>query len=74
MNNTASVLLQDFMIALINLLIYLGMTINFYKRDKDTREYFQLYESIGILDIIMMSLSFLCIVFHIIRFKGIIPD
>ena len=74
LNNTASVLLQDFMIALINLLIYLGMTINFYKKDKDTREYFQLYESIGILDIIMMSLSFLCIVFHIIRFKGIIPD
>ena len=74
LNNAASVLLQDYMIALINLLIYLGMTITFYKRDEESRSKFKLCKSIGILDIIMMSLSFLCIVFHIIRFKGIIPD
>ncbi len=74
LNNAASVLLQDYMIALINLLIYLGMTITFYKRDEESRSKFKLCKSIGILDIIMMSLSFLCIIFHIIRFKGIIPD
>ena len=74
LNNTASVLLQDYMIALINFLIYLGMTITFYKRDEESRNKFKLYKSIGILDIIMMSLSFLCILFHIIRFKGIIPN
>ena len=74
LNNTASVLLQDYMIALINFLIYLGMTITFYKRDEESRSKFKLYKSIGILDIIMMSLSFLCILFHIIRFKGIIPN
>ena len=74
LNNTASVLLQDYMIALINFLIYLGMTITFYKRDEESRSKFKLCKSIGILDIIMMSLSFLCILFHIIRFKGIIPN
>ena len=61
------------MIALMNLLIYLGMTINFYKTNKELREE-SLYKSMGIFDILMMALSFLCIVFHIIRFKGIIPD
>lgn len=73
LNNTASILLQDFMIALINLLIYLGMTISFYKRNKKIREDF-LYEANGILDMIMIALSFFCIVFHIIRFKGLIPN
>ena len=74
-NNTASVLLKDYMIALINLLIYLGMTINYYKRSKEFPEYY-LYKRnvIGIIDIIMMVLSFLCICFHVVKFKGIIPS
>ena len=57
LNNAASILLQDFMIAFINLLIYLGMTISFYKKSKENREDL-LYESNGILDIIMMVISF----------------
>ena len=67
-NNAASLLLQDFMIAIINLLIYLGMTINFYKIDgKFRKNELKLYSSIGILDIIMMILSLFCINFNLYK-------
>ena len=67
-NNAASLLLQDFMIAIINLLIYLGMTINFYKIDgKFRKNELKLYSSIGILDIIMMILSLFCINYNLYR-------
>ncbi len=67
-NNAASLLLQDFMIAIINLLIYLGMTINFYKIDgKFRKNDLKLYSSIGILDIIMMILSLFCINYNLYR-------
>lgn len=67
-NNAASLLLQDFMIAIINLLIYLGMTINFYKIDgKFRKNDLKLYSSIGILDIIMMIISLFCINFNLYK-------
>ena len=73
-NNALAFLLKDIIIPIINFLIYLGMTINYFRLHKDTRKYY-LYknETVGIFDIIMMILSIVYIVFHLIRYKGIIP-
>lgn len=74
LNNAVAFLLKDALISIINFLIYLGMTINYFRWHKEVRKYY-LYknETVGVFNIIMMILSIAYIAFHIFRFRGIIP-
>lgn len=73
LNNAAAFLLKDAFISITNFLIYLGMTINYFRLTKETRKYyFYKNETVGVFDIIMMVLSIAYIAFHIIRYRGII--
>ena len=75
LNNAVAFFLKDLVVSLMNLLIYLGMMISYFKLDKDMRKYL-LYknEIIGIFEIIMMVISVAYIAFHIIRYRGLVPN
>jgi hypothetical protein len=74
LNNAVAFLLKDALISIINFLIYLGMTINYFRLHKEIRKlYLYKNETVGVFDIIMMILSIAYIAFHIFRFRGIIP-
>ena len=76
LNNIIAIFLKDFMISFFNLLIYIGLTVRYFNLDEDTRKE-NLYknEAIGVIDIIMIVITFGNIVFYFIRTKGaIIPN
>lgn len=57
-NIGVSLVLKELIIPFINLLIYIGMTVQFFKLDKDARK--EIYsETPGVINIIMMILSLL---------------
>ena len=61
-NFAISFLLKEVLIPFINLLIYIGMTVQFYRIDKDDKKY--IYgEAPGIINIIMMVFSLLMVGF-----------
>ena len=68
-NLILSVVFQDFVLALTNLLIYVGMIVNFFLIDEDLR-----HESggtgEGIIDIVIISLNSCVILYLILRYKG----
>ena len=70
-NLVLSNIFQDIMIAIMNILIYTGMIINFYKTDIDIRHESNAVGE-GIIDIVILSLSACSILFFIIRHKSII--
>jgi hypothetical protein len=70
-NVVLSIIFQDCMIAIMNILIYVGMIINFYNTDTDIRNEFNATGE-GIIDIIILSLSACSILFFILRHKSII--
>ena len=57
-----SLFLKEIMIPFINLLIYIGMTVQFFKIDKDTRKD-RFSEAPGAINIIMMIMSLLMVGF-----------
>ena len=61
-NFAISFVLKEVMIPFINLLIYIGMTVQFYRIDKDDKKY--IYgDAPGIINIIMMVFSLLMVGF-----------
>lgn len=67
-NLILSILFQDFMIASMNILIYIGMIINFYNTDRDERSEAGA-KAEGIIDIVILSLSASTVLFLILRCK-----
>ena len=66
-----SIFLKDIMIGFINILLYIGMIINFFKIHKDVKEY--LYnndDGIGIVQIVMLVLSICSLGFIIVKYKS----
>ena len=74
LNNAVAFLLKDLVVSLMNLLIYIGMTINYFKMHKEVRKALYKNETIGIFEIIMMVISVVYIVFHLIKYRGLIPN
>ena len=74
LNNAFAFLLKDLVVSLMNLLIYIGMTISYFKLENEDRKSIYKNETIGIFQIIMMVISLAYITFHIIRYRGIIPN
>ena len=74
LNNAVAFLLKDLVVSLMNILIYVGMTINYFKMPKEARKQLYKNETIGIFEIIMMVMSVVYIVFHLIRYRGLIPN
>ena len=72
-NMFLSIFLKDIIIGFINILIYIGMIINFFKIKKDTKEFLYDNNGIGITQIIFLVLSFCSIVFLIIKYKSLTP-
>lgn len=72
-NNGFAFLLKDILLSFMNFLIYLGMTISFFKINDDEREKVYDNYAIGIIDSIMMGISFVYIIFHLSYYKAIIP-
>ncbi len=70
-NVVLSIIFQDCMIAIMNILIYVGMIINFYNTDIDIRQESNASGE-GIIDIVILSLSACSILFFILRHKSII--
>ena len=69
-NLTLSFFLKDVVISGMNLLIYLGMTISFFKTDKAYRSQMNGVAE-GVIDIIYLVFSAAMIVFLIIKYKEI---
>ena len=67
-NLCASFLLKEITISVFNLIIYIGMTSNFYNIEKKIRDNL-LNKSIGIIDIFGIILSILMICFIAYRKK-----
>ena len=67
-NLTLSIIFQDIVLAFMNLMIYIGMIINFYAIDKDTRSEHNATGE-GIIDIVMISLSGCTILFLALIYK-----
>ena len=66
-----SIFLKDIMIGFINILLYIGMIINFFKIHEDVKEY--LYnndDGIGIVQIVMLVLSICSLGFIIVKYKS----
>ena len=64
-----SVFFKEIVIAIINLLMYIGMAIQFFRIEKDLRrEYFS--EGPGVIDIFMILFSMAAIAFIFIKYKG----
>lgn len=57
--------LRDIGIPLMNLIIYIGLTVFFYSFDKDTRNENNCPSEVGIIDIVMIVLSALGIAFGV---------
>jgi hypothetical protein len=70
-NVVLSIIFQDCMIAIMNILIYVGMIINFYNTDIDIRQESNATGE-GIIDIVILSLSSCAILFFVLRHKSII--
>jgi len=70
-NLALSNIFQDVMIAIMNILIYVGMIINYYNTDIDIRNESNATGE-GIIDIIILSLSGCSILFFVLRHKSII--
>ena len=68
-NLGVSVFLKEIVISIVNLLIYIGMTVQFFKIDKDFRKYW-FSEAPGVIDIFMIVFSLAAIAFLFIRYKG----
>ena len=68
LNLFLSIIFQDIMIAFMNLMIFIGMIINFYAIDRDTRSEHNATGE-GIIDIIMISLSGCSILFLSLIYK-----
>lgn len=58
----------------MNIILYFGMMMNYFKPKKKIRKKLYKYEIIGILEIIMTVISVAYIVFHIIRYRGLVPN
>ena len=74
LNNGVAFLLKDLVISLMNIILYFGMMMNYFKLKKNIRKKLYKYDIIGILEIIMMVISVAYIVFHIIRYRGLVPN
>ena len=74
LSNAVAFLLKDLVVSLMNILIYLGMMINYFRLTKEARKALYKHEIIGIFEIIMIVISVAYIVFHIIRYRGIVPN
>lgn len=68
-NLGVSVFLKEIVISIVNLLIYIGMTVHFFKIDKEWRKYL-FSEAPGVIDIFMIVFSLAAIAFLFIRYKG----
>ena len=67
-----SIIFKDLMASFTNFLIYMGMVISFFNKNKETKDVRKDYfngNADGILDIIIMALSFACIIFLLIWCK-----
>ena len=67
-----SIIFKDLMASFTNFLIYMGMVISFFNKneeDKDVRKDYFNGNADGILDTIIMALSFACIIFLLIWCK-----
>jgi len=65
-----SIFLKDIMIGFINILMYIGMIINFFKIDKDMKEILYKSDGIGIVQIVILVLSLCSLVFIIVKYKS----
>lgn len=65
-----SIFLKDIMIGFINILMYIGMIINFFKIHKDMKERLYKSDGIGIVQIVMLVLSLCSLVFIIVKYKS----
>lgn len=68
-NLGVSVFLKEMVISIVNLLMYIGMTVQFYKMNKEVRKYL-FSEAPGVIDIFMIVFSLAAIAFLFIRYKG----
>ena len=68
-NLVLAFILKDIGIASINILIYLGLIINFSKIDEKTRELLNGNTEEGIIDIVMEGLAVIEIIFLVIKYK-----
>ena len=68
-NLSVGFFLKDFVIPVINLIIYLGLTVRFFGLDKKIREFFKASNGEGVIDVIMIFLSVAC--FGLLGFKKI---
>ncbi len=69
LNLTMAVIFQDIIIAFMNLMIFIGMIINFYAIDRDIRSEHNATGE-GIIDIVMISLSGCSILFLFLIYKS----
>lgn len=69
-NIALSFALKDFMIAAMNLLIYIGCTIYYYKIEEYIIKTFFKNNGDGIIDIIMIILSCIAIIFLMFLYRG----
>ena len=58
------------MIGFIDILLNIGMIINFFKIHKDIKEYLYKNYGIGIVQIVILILSFCSLAFIIIKYKS----
>ena len=65
-----SIFLKDIMIGFINILLYIGMIINFFKIQKEVKEYLYKNDGIGIVQIVILGLSVCSLAFIIIKYKS----
>lgn len=64
-----SIFLKEIVIAIINLLMYIGMTVQFFKIEKKGRKKYY-SEAPGVFDIFMIIFSLVAIAFIFIKYKG----
>lgn len=65
-----SIFLKDIMIGFINILLYIGMIINFFKIQKEVKEYLYQNDGIGIIQIVILVLSLCSLTFIIVKYKS----
>ena len=68
-NISLSLALKDFMISVMNLLIFIGCTIYYYNLDDYIKDHFK-DNGDGIIDIIMIVLSSVAIAFLLYMYRG----
>ena len=72
-NSILSFVLKDIMISFMNVLIYIGMLIYFFKIDREKRENYNEFAD-GIIDIVVLTGSVAIIVFLSFQWKKIYTD